>query len=74
MGSTLLQRPGKVCELAGALARNLEDRSVTVKMRTGWGDKDPVAHKLVPMLQRLAVKHENIAAVMVHGRSVRQLS
>ena len=46
---------------------------ITVKMRAGWDDKKPLAHKLVPQIQSWA--HEgkmNIAAVMVHGRSRQQ--
>jgi hypothetical protein len=33
------------------------------KVRTGWNEKDPVAHKLVPMLQKIS--NGKIAAIMV---------
>ena len=42
-------------------------RPVTVKIRTGWDDKNPNAHKIVPMIQRAA--SGKVAAVMIHGRS-----
>merc|ERR1712070_776258 len=39
----------------------------TVKMRTGWNEKDPIAHKLVNKIQGWQI--DGLAAVMVHGRS-----
>ena len=44
-GAALLQRPLKLLELVKAMTKNL-NRSVTVKIRTGWNDKEPSAHKL----------------------------
>lgn len=41
---------------------------VTVKIRTGWDEKKPFAHKLVPKIQKWGVGG-GVAAVMVHGRS-----
>lgn len=48
------------------MTKNLT-RSVTVKIRTGWNDKDPSAHKLLPLLQQSV--GTKLAAVMIHGRS-----
>lgn len=36
-------------------------------MRTGWSDKEPTTHKLLPLLQRNV--GTKLAAVMIHGRS-----
>jgi len=36
-------------------------------MRTGWDEKKPFAHKLVPKIQNWGI--EGIGAVMIHGRS-----
>ncbi len=35
----------------------------SVLVRTGWNEKEPVAHKLLPMLQK--VSNGKLAAVMV---------
>lgn len=42
-------------------------RSITVKVRTGWDDKNPNGHKVIPELQKIS--RGKIAAVMMHGRS-----
>jgi hypothetical protein len=34
-------------------------------VRTGWNDKEPVAHKLLPLLQSQSVSRGKLAAVMV---------
>ena len=66
-GSALLTKPKKLVEIVAAMCNNLPSRQVTVKIRTGWDDKNPMAHKLIPMLQKMS--RGRIAAVMVHGRS-----
>ena len=66
-GASLLQKPARLAETVGGMTATLTDRSVTVKLRTGWNDKEPVAHKLLPMLQK--VSNHRLAAVMIHGRS-----
>ena len=66
-GSALLMRPKKLVDVVQALCANLPSRQVTVKIRTGWDDKNPMAHKLIPMLQKMS--KGRIAAVMIHGRS-----
>ena len=40
---------------------------ITLKMRTGWDEKQPIAHKLVPKIQSWQV--DGLAAIMIHGRS-----
>jgi tRNA-dihydrouridine synthase 3 len=65
-GSALMQRQNKLVDIVASMAKHLT-RSVTVKIRTGWNEKDPTAHKLLPHLQR--VSKGRIAAVMIHGRS-----
>mmetsp|Transcript_21315 Transcript_21315/g.27348 ORF Transcript_21315/g.27348 Transcript_21315/m.27348 type:complete len:268 (-) Transcript_21315:119-922(-) len=40
---------------------------VTIKMRTGWNEKDPIAHMLVPKIQSWGI--DGIGAFMIHGRS-----
>ena len=66
-GSSLLTKPKKLIEVVAAMCANLPSRQVTVKIRTGWDDKNPMAHKLIPMLQKIS--KGRIAAVMIHGRS-----
>lgn len=68
-GAALLQRPPKLLDLVKAMTKNLT-RSVTVKIRTGWNDKEPSAHKLLPVLQKSV--GTKLAAVMIHGRSRQQ--
>jgi tRNA-dihydrouridine synthase 3 len=40
---------------------------ITVKIRTGWDEKNPIAHKLVPKIQSWGI--DGLAAIMIHGRS-----
>ena len=62
-GSSMMLQPNKLCNVVSALTANIHDRSVTVKIRTGWDDKAPNAHKIVPMIQKVA--RGKIAAIMV---------
>ncbi len=65
-GARLMQRDNKLRDsLKGML--NVLNIPVTVKIRTGWDEKKPFAHKLVPKIQQW--NDGGIAAVMVHGRS-----
>jgi tRNA-dihydrouridine synthase 3 len=66
-GSALMTNPRKLCNIVSAMASELTSRCITVKIRTGWDDKAPTAHKLIPELQKVA--HGRIAAIMMHGRS-----
>jgi tRNA-dihydrouridine synthase 3 len=65
-GSALLNRPKKLYEAIQTLTKHLS-RPLTVKIRTGWDDKNPIGHKLIPEFQKIA--KGKIAAVMMHGRS-----
>ncbi len=69
-GAALLNRPKKLYDAVKSLTKNLS-RPVTVKIRTGWDDKSPNGHKVIPELQLLS--HQSgkgkITAVMMHGRS-----
>lgn len=65
-GARLMLKENKLRDsLKGML--NVLNIPVTVKIRTGWDDKKPFAHKLVPKIQEWNTG--GIAAVMVHGRS-----
>mmetsp|Transcript_21966 Transcript_21966/g.49094 ORF Transcript_21966/g.49094 Transcript_21966/m.49094 type:complete len:495 (+) Transcript_21966:66-1550(+) len=66
-GSALMNKPKRLYEIVDAMCKGLPSRSVTVKIRTGWSDKHPVAHEIVPQLQKRF--HGNVAAIMIHGRS-----
>jgi tRNA-dihydrouridine synthase 3 len=69
-GSKLMTRPRKLCEMVQAMGRQLHSKNVTVKIRTGWDDKSPSAHKLLPELQRIRFQGDRgINAVFMHGRS-----
>eukprot|EP01034_Spumella_vulgaris_P021672 gene21672-27713_t len=66
-GSSLMNKHSKLCDIVAALAKNVPSRSITVKVRTGWDDKNPTTHKLMPLLQKCT--KDRIAAIFVHGRS-----
>lgn len=61
-GSSLLNKQNKLLDVVKAMTKNL-NRSITVKVRTGWDDKHPNAHKLVPQLQKIS--NNRLAAIMV---------
>jgi tRNA-dihydrouridine synthase 3 len=62
-GSALMNRPRKLCDIVDGLTRVLKHTSVTVKIRTGWDEKNPTGHKLIPDIQKVA--RGKISAVMV---------
>ncbi|GLD93528.1 hypothetical protein PINS_up002120 [Pythium insidiosum] len=95
-GSALMNRPTRLTEVISGALTGIELGTIdnelrttmpglTVKLRTGWSDKSPLAHKLVPRIQRTrgaaiymnASVVENytlraahgIDAITVHGRS-----
>eukprot|EP00978_Attheya_sp_CCMP212_P004867 scaffold10680_cov64-Attheya_sp.AAC.11 len=39
----------------------------TIKIRTGWDESKPVAHQLIPKVQKWGI--DGLSAVMIHGRS-----
>ena len=53
-GSALMNRPKKIIDIVDVMTARFS-RSMTVKIRTGWNDNDPTAHKIVPMLQHFNV-------------------
>mmetsp|Transcript_13737 Transcript_13737/g.20842 ORF Transcript_13737/g.20842 Transcript_13737/m.20842 type:complete len:780 (-) Transcript_13737:1057-3396(-) len=65
-GARLMTRDNKLRESLKGMT-NVLSIPVTVKIRTGWDEKKPFAHKLVPKIQEWG--GGGVAAVMVHGRS-----
>ncbi|KDO25938.1 hypothetical protein SPRG_08593 [Saprolegnia parasitica CBS 223.65] len=76
-GAALMNRPPKLYSvIAGALTGielgsfGLATRpSLTVKMRAGWSEKTPVAHKLLPKVQTSISSNEFMNQSVIHGRS-----
>jgi tRNA-dihydrouridine synthase len=65
-GSALLLKHNRLLEMVGVMGRNLRTRPFTVKLRTGWEEKNPTTHKLVPLLQKES--RGRIAAIFVSPR------
>mmetsp|Transcript_640 Transcript_640/g.1473 ORF Transcript_640/g.1473 Transcript_640/m.1473 type:complete len:769 (+) Transcript_640:66-2372(+) len=65
-GASLMMRDKK---LRGSLEGMLKvlDCPVTIKMRTGWSEGQPIAHELMPKIQGWGI--DGIGAFMIHGRS-----
>jgi len=61
-----MTRAKKVEEIVKGMTSSLSC-AVTIKMRTGWDEKNPLAHSLIPKIQRIG--NGRISAIMVHGRS-----
>jgi hypothetical protein len=53
-----MTKPKKLCSLVQEMMNNLPSRSVTVKVRTGWDDKHPTTHELVPQLQNIGMSNQ----------------
>lgn len=92
-GSSLMTRPPRLMEVISASLTGIELGSIgraktpglTVKLRTGWSDKECVAHKLVPKIQATRASSpfmnasvvqdyklralQGVDAITVHGRS-----
>ena len=68
LGSSLMRKPQRLLDIVSAMTKAF-DRSVTVKVRTGWSE--PVAHKIIPQLQARNTSGR-IAAIMIHGRNRQQ--
>ena len=62
-GSALLRKHNKLLDIVAAMTSNLPSRQITVKLRTGWDEKTPSTHKLVPLLQKAS--KGRIAAIFV---------
>jgi len=70
-GAALMQRPNKLAEICRGLFAAL-DCPVTIKMRTGWNDVEPLALKLAKSVQKVVNEMNapsKCAAIMIHGRS-----
>jgi len=65
-GAMLMLRENKLRDSIKGMMGVL-DCPITVKIRTGWDEKKPFAHKLVPKIQAWGLG--GVAAVMIHGRS-----
>lgn len=65
-GSALMTKPNKLRDIISNMTRHLT-RPMTVKMRTGWDEKNPNAHKIIPDIQKIS--RGKVAAIMIHGRS-----
>jgi len=65
-GASLMMRDRKLRASLEGMLKVLEV-PVTIKMRTGWNEKEPIAHLLVPKIQTWGI--EGIGAFMIHGRS-----
>lgn len=50
-GSALMTKTNRLFEIVDAMTKQLRSRSVTIKIRTGWNEKAPIAHELIPQLQ-----------------------
>jgi tRNA-dihydrouridine synthase 3 len=65
-GAALMQREHKLKDSLKIISK-VTNFPFTVKMRTGWDEKKPFAHQLLPKIQSWEVP--GLAAVMIHGRS-----
>lgn len=66
-GSGLMRKLNRLEEIARSVARSAAPVPLTVKLRMGYEDNNPVAHTVVPKLAGWGV-----AAVTLHGRSREQ--
>ncbi|OWZ14424.1 TRNA-dihydrouridine synthase [Phytophthora megakarya] len=76
-GSALMTRPPRLLEVVSGALTGLElgtrmrtgdtvnTPGLTVKLRTGWSDKQPTAHKLVPKLQVVRASQAYVNAAVV---------
>ena len=66
-GASLMKSSNRLHDSLIGITHALQKSPVTIKMRTGWNERDPFAHDLVAKIQQWQVP--GVAAVMVHGRS-----
>ncbi|KAG3179978.1 tRNA-dihydrouridine(47) synthase [NAD(P)(+)]-like [Phytophthora cactorum] len=76
-GSALMTRPPRLLEVVSGALTGLElgtrmrtggtvnTPGLTVKLRTGWSEKQPTAHKLVPKLQAVRASQAYVNAAVV---------
>lgn len=67
-GAALMMRDKRLKDCLTGITGTLTKCQITIKMRTGWDEKIPFAHELVPKIQSWGFG-ESIGAVMIHGRS-----
>lgn len=60
----MLNKHRRLCDIVKIMSDNLPSRSLTIKLRTGWEEKNPTTHKLIPHLQKVAPGR--ISAIMVN--------
>lgn len=65
-GASLMLRDKKLKECLDGITKTLSC-PVTIKIRTGWDEKKPMAHQLVPKIQ--SWNYPGIGALFMHGRS-----
>eukprot|EP00560_Eucampia_antarctica_P009055 CAMPEP_0197828308 /NCGR_PEP_ID=MMETSP1437-20131217/4897_1 /TAXON_ID=49252 ORGANISM="Eucampia antarctica, Strain CCMP1452" /NCGR_SAMPLE_ID=MMETSP1437 /ASSEMBLY_ACC=CAM_ASM_001096 /LENGTH=547 /DNA_ID=CAMNT_0043429479 /DNA_START=75 /DNA_END=1715 /DNA_ORIENTATION=- len=65
-GASLMLRDKKLKDIVEGVTNTLSC-PVTIKMRTGWDESKPIAHKLVSKIQSWGF--DGVGAVMIHGRS-----
>lgn len=66
-GSALMGNPKRLCDIVRSMAQHLPSRSITVKVRIGYDEKNPTTHKLIPQLQ--ATAPGRLSAIMVSALS-----
>ena len=64
-GSALMTHPTRLARSLVGMSRVLGEIPLTIKIRTGISNTQPIAHKLVPRMQ----KEWGLSAVTLHGRS-----
>ena len=65
-GAKLMLRDNTLRDAVESMGKHLSC-PITIKIRTGWDESKPFAHKLVPKIQQFGMG--NVGAVMLHGRS-----
>ena len=63
-----MTKRNRIVEIVEKMSRRLSC-PMTVKMRTGWNDNEPLAGKIIELLQKSNAEHGRLSAIFVHGRS-----
>jgi len=66
-GAKMMMKQNKLKESLMGMSKVLSI-PITVKMRTGWDETKPFAHKLISSIQSWGIDPQ-VATIMVHGRS-----
>ena len=70
-GARLMTKKNRIIEIVEKMSRRLSC-PMTVKMRTGWNDNEPLAGKIIEGLQKSNAEHGRLNCIFVHGRSRQQ--